>query len=203
MRVFALEHGSGNAPLNVARKSERNEGLARSEADALFGKYFASLIAVGEFVELDCERSLFRLFDKLMFSHLILDGEVGVHIVVHNVDNGRFEELADSFLYDLTDVILCIEHFHIIFEKRIILGEFEIPVCNVTEHGAKSRKCGAWVDEVHGHILMTEVALVCVALFGLAALNGAFADDLSAVEERADLFIVELRSCDLLRQPFS
>ena len=48
------------------------------------------------------------------------------------------------------------------------------------------------VDKVYRHILMSEVTLVRIALFGGAALNGTFSDDLSAVEESPRLFVIEL-----------
>ena len=39
---------------------------------------------------------------------------------------------------------------------------------------------------------MAEVAFVRVALFGIAAVNGTFSDNLTAVKEAARLFVVEL-----------
>lgn len=134
----------------------------------------------------------FRLNDKLMLSHLRSKLLVGVHVVVHYIDNRRLKEFLYSLCDNGTDIVLLLHFGSHFLEQIVIIGKLEVPVYNVLHNGSFTCQCALGVDKVDRIVLMTQIALICIALFGLAALNGALADDLPAVEEHSSLFVIEL-----------
>ena len=92
-RIFALKHRSGNAPLNVACKSERNKGFTGAVAYSVRGEYLGSLVHLVEFLELDGEAGLFLFLYELVLRKLILDCVVAVQKLVLDVHHWVSEEL--------------------------------------------------------------------------------------------------------------
>ena len=108
------------------------------------------------------------------------------------VDNRVLEELVNGLPHNGTDVLALFQLLHPVLHELLIVAELEIPVGNGLHCGSLACQGADGVDEVLGHILMAHIALICVALFGSTAVNGALSDYLSAVEEHTSLLIEEL-----------
>ena len=127
-----------------------------------------------------------------MLSHFRRKLLVYLHIVIHNIDNRRFKELLDSLCNNRTHIVLLLHIRNHFLKQSVVIGQLEVPVHNVLHYGSFSCNGALGVDKVNGIVLMTQIALVRIALFRLTALNGAFSHHLSAVEEHSCLFVIEL-----------
>ena len=70
----------------------------------------AGIISLGKLLENYSKGCFFRLNDKLMLSHLRSKLLVGVHVVVHYIDNWRLKEFLYSLCDNGTDIVLLL-HF--------------------------------------------------------------------------------------------
>ena len=192
--LHILDDGSLHAPLDVARDAERHERLRRAEADARTREHAARQVAVVNGGELDLEARLALLGGTVdVLRQIALDGLVCLVRLVLDEDHGRREELADGLRHHGAHLGRI---FHASDERAQEVGEggqIEVPVLNRTHFGNRVGQRRLRRDEIGRRIAMAEIALVGVGVLGLAALHGAAALHLAAVEERARLGIVELQ----------
>ena len=121
------------------------------------------------------------------FAELVLDEEHGfTEPLLHGLHDHR---ARDAVFGECGGVLL---------EIVEIGGQVEVDVVDRAQLGALAGEREHRRDELLGLELMTQVALVGIGLLRLAALDGAAADHLAAVQELACRGIVELQGRALL-----
>ena len=197
--VNTVHHRSRHAPLDVACQSERHERFACTVAYAIICQHLAGFIAVAKGLELNGERGLFLLFQILVCGHAVLQREILLLKLTLDVDNRGLQKLLYGLPDHRADVLALFQHLYPVFQQFFVVPQLEIPVGD-RAHGGLFACQGAYrVYEVLRHILVTQVALVRIALFGSTALNGTLADDLSAVKETARFLVIELHGAYLFQ----
>ena len=189
-----------DSPVDVAGEAEGHQRLAAAIADASSREHGQRLLAQAEVRKLQA-KGLLALFcsKEAVLGQLVCDGPVVVFQLVFDVDDGRHQELALCGDGDLAGAGVPGDVVHMLRDDLAHLRKLEVPV----DHGAQLRglagegRLGG--DAVLGHELVAQVAFVRIGFLGLAALDGAAADHLAAVEEGLCLGVVELRSGALLQ----
>ena len=124
---------------------------------------------------------------------LILDGIEGLAELVLDIELSRQQPLLHSLGDHGTNLRVLGELGGIGLHKVEVGRQVEVEVVYRAQLGHLAGELAFGRDELLGLKLVTQVALVGISLLGLAALDGAAADYLTAVEERAGLGIVELQ----------
>ena len=119
--------------------------------------------------------------------------------LVHDIHEGRLQELLDSLCHHRTDTLVRLHAGNHLTEQGIELRQLEIPVGDLLHHRLLPGKGAAGIYKVYGVVGMTQVALIRISLFGLAALHRALPHHLTAVEEHPCLFIEKLRRGHLFK----
>ena len=111
-----------------------------------------------------------------------------------NVDNRRLEEFGYGLPHNRAYILALLHFFHPLLQQLLVVRQLEIPVGDRLHRRLFACQRAYRVNEVFGHILVSHIALVCVAFFRGAAVNGAFAHYLSSVEKNA-CFLVKKLHC--------
>lgn len=86
-----------------------------------------------------------------------------------------------------------------LFQEGVERRQVEVPVLHRAHLGRNAGERGLRRDKVLRRVAVAQVALVGIGVLGLAALHGAMALHLAAVQERARLGVVELQRRALLQ----
>ena len=128
-----------------------------------------------------------------MLGELVLDGVEGLAELVLDVELRRQQPLFHGLGDHGTNLRVLGELGGVRLHKVEVGWQVKVEVVDRAQLGHLAGELALGRDELLGLKLVTQVALVGVRLLGLAALNGAAADHLAAVEERAGLGVVELQ----------
>ena len=189
--LYAVFFRHGNAPLDIAGKAERHQRFAGTEPDAVCGKNLARRLAVGKFVKENAKHALCLV-------HLIAAGKgrqfffcdclklaLGINDrILEKLPAGKRRGFAQVFLF-----VLFVHHMK---EERAIAFQVKIPVFHIAQHRALAGKRADRGNQFLREILVPKGAFIRISDLGFAPLNGASARDLTAVEKRAEFFIVKL-----------
>ena len=190
----AIDLGHRNAPVDVAGDAEGHERLAAAEAHATVGEHCVGVVALLPAGEGDGKAALVALgLQHGVLRKLILDGIEGLAELVLDVELGRQQPLLHSLGDHGANLRVLGELGGIGLHKVEVGRQVEVEVVDRAQLGHLAGELALRRDELLGLKLVAQVALVGIGLLGLAALDGAAADHLTAVEERAGLGIVELQ----------
>ena len=190
----AVDLGHRNAPVDVAGDAERHERLAAAEAHAAVGEHRMGVVALLPAGEGDGKAALVALgLQHGVLGKLILDGIEGLAELVLDVELGRQQPLFHGLGDHGANLRVLGELGGIGFHKVEVGRQVEVEVVDRAQLGHLAGELALGRDELLGLKLVAQVALVGIGLLGLAALDGAAADHLAAVEERAGLGVVELQ----------
>ena len=128
-----------------------------------------------------------------VLGQLILDGVEGLAELVLNIELRRQQPLFHGLGDHGANLRVLGELGGVGLHKVKVGRQVKVEVVDRAQLGHLASELALGRDELLGLKLVTQVALVGVRLLGLAALDGAAADDLAAVEERAGLGVVELQ----------
>ena len=132
---------------------------------------------------------------KISCKRLVVVAQVVLH-----VDDRRAQELADDLGDDVANVAVLLKSRHVLAQVLRKRGQVEVPVLDRTHLGNRAGKGRLGLDKLFGGVAMTKVALVGVGMLGLASLHRAMAVNLTSVQERLGLRVVELKSRALLKE---
>ena len=190
----AIGLGHRNAPVDVAGDAEGHERLAAAEAHAAVGEHRMGVVALLPAGEGDGKAALVSLgLQHGVLGQLVLDGVEGLAELVLNIELGRQQPLLHSLGDHGANLRVLGELGGIGLHKVEVGRQVEVEVVYRAQLGHLAGELALGRDELLGLKLVAQVALVGISLLGLAALDGAAADHLTAVEERAGLGIVELQ----------
>ena len=190
----AVDLGHRDAPVDVAGDAEGHERLAAAEAHAAVGEHRVGVVALLPAGEGDGEAALVALgLQHGVLGELVLDGVEGLAELVLDVELSRQQPLLHGLGDHGANLRVLGELGGVGFHKVEVGGQVEVEVVDRAQLGHLAGELALGRDELLGLKLVTQVALVGIGLLGLAALDGAAADDLAAVEERAGLGVVELQ----------
>ena len=128
-----------------------------------------------------------------VLGQLVLDGIEGLAELVLNVELSRQQPLLHGLGDHGANLRVLGELGGVGLHKVEVGRQVEVEVVDRAQLGHLAGELALGCDKLLGLKLVTQVALVGVRLLGLATLDGAAADDLAAVEERAGLGVVELQ----------
>ena len=190
----AIDLGHRNAPVDVAGDAEGHERLAAAETHATVGEHRVGIVALLPAGEGDGKAALVALgLQDGVLGKLIFDGIEGLAELVLDVELSRQQPLLHGLGDHGTNLRVLGELGGIGLHKVEVGRQVEVEVVDRAQLGHLAGELALRRDELLGLKLVTQVALVGIGLLGLAALDGAAADHLTAVEERAGLGIVELQ----------
>ena len=190
----AIDLGHRNAPVDVAGDAEGYERLAAAEAHAAVGEHRVGIVALLPAGEGDGKAALVALgLQHGVLGKLILDGIEGLAELVLDVELSRQQPLLHGLGDHGANLRVLGELVGIGLHKVEVGRQVEVEVVYRAQLGHLAGELALRRDELLGLKLVAQVALVGIGLLGLAALDGAAADHLTAVEERAGLGIVELQ----------
>ena len=190
----AVDLGHRNAPVDVAGDAERHERLAAAEAHAAVGEHRMGVVALLPAGEGDGKAALVSLgLQHGVLGQLVLDGVEGLAELVLNIELCRQQPLLHGLGDHGTNLRVLGELGGVGLHKVEVGRQVEVEVVDRAQLGHLAGELALGCDELLGLKLVTQVALVGISLLGLAALDGAAADHLAAVEERAGLGVVELQ----------
>ena len=190
----AVDLGHRNAPVDVAGDAEGHERLAAAEAHAAVGEHRVGVVALLPAGEGDGKAALVALgLQHGVLGEQVLDGVEGLAELVLDVELCRQQPLFHGLGDHGANLRVLGELGGVGLHKVEVGGQVEVEVVDRAQLGHLAGELALGRDELLGLKLVTQVALVGVGFLGLAALDGAAADHLAAVEERAGLGIVELQ----------
>ena len=190
----AVDLGHRNAPVDVAGDAERHERFAAAEAHAAVGEHRMGVVALLPAGEGDGKAALVSLgLQHGVLGQLVLDGIEGLAELVLDIELGRQQPLLHGLGDHGTNLRVLGELGGVGLHKVEVGRQVEVEVVDRAQLGHLAGELALGCDELLGLKLVTQVALVGISLLGLAALDGAAADHLAAVEERAGLGVVELQ----------
>ena len=128
-----------------------------------------------------------------VLGQLVLDGVEGLAELVLDVELGRQQPLLHGLGDHGANLRVLGELGGVGLHKVEVGRQVEVEVVDRAQLGHLAGELALGRDELLGLKLVTQVALVGIRLLGLAALDGAAADHLAAVEERTGLGVVELQ----------
>ena len=192
--VHAVDLGYRNAPVDVTGDAEGHERLAAAEAHSAVGEHRMGVVALLPAGEGDGKAALVALgLQHGVLGELVLDGVEGLAELVLDVELRRQQPLFHGLGDHGTNLRVLGELGGVRLHKVEVGWQVKVEVVDRAQLGHLAGELALGRDELLGLKLVTQVALVGVGLLGLAALDGAAADHLAAVEERAGLGIVELQ----------
>ena len=190
----AVDLGHRNAPVDVAGDAEGHERLAAAEAHAAVGEHRVGVVALLPAGEGDGKAALVALgLQHGVLGQLVLNGIEGLTELVLDVELCRQQPLLHGLGDHGANLRVLGELSGIGLHKIEVGRQVEVEVVDRAQLGHLAGELALGCDELLGLKLVTQVALVGIGLLGLAALDGAAADHLAAVEERPGLGIVELQ----------
>ena len=192
--VHAFHLGHLHAPLHIAGNAERNERLARTEANSGGGELVASGIARFDVGELEL-KALFVAFGgmELMRRQFRLDSAViGLELIFY-IDDGRHEEFLGRLRHHGTHLGVGFEVFGNLAKLFAEIRQVEIPIAHGAKLGHATRERRRRLDKVGRVELVAQVAFVGIRLLRFTPLHGTIAMHLAAVEELARFRVVELQ----------
>ena len=190
----AIDLGHRNAPVDVAGDAEGYERLAAAEAHAAVGEHRVGIVALLPAGEGDGKAALVALgLQHGVLGKLILDGIEGLAELVLDVELGRQQPLLHGLGDHGANLRVLGELGGVGLHKVEVGRQVKVEVVDRAQLGHLAGELALGRDELLGLKLVAQIALVGISLLGLAALDGAAADHLTAVEERAGLGIVELQ----------
>ena len=190
----AVDLGHRNAPVDVTGDAEGHERLAAAEAHAAVGEHRVGVVALLPAGEGDGKAALVALgLQHGVLRKLILDGIEGLAELVLDIELSRQQPLLHGLGDHGANLRVLGELGGIGLHKVEVGRQVEVEVVDRAQLGHLAGELALGRDELLGLKLVAQVALVGIGLLGLAALDGAAADHLAAVEERAGLGIVELQ----------
>ena len=191
---YAVDLGHRNAPVDVAGDAEGHERLAAAEAHAAVGEHRVGVVALLPAGESDGKAALVALgLQHGVLGQLVLDGVESLAELVLNIELCRQQPLLHGLGDHGANLRVLGELGGVGLHKVEVGRKVEVEVVDRAQLGHLAGELALGRDELLGLKLVAQVTLVGVGLFGLAALNGAAADHLAAVEERAGLGVVELQ----------
>ena len=134
-----------------------------------------------------------------MLRQLIGNCQILVVQLIFDVRHRRAQKLANGLRDNSAHIGVSFKLIGVIAQILRERRQIEVPVFHGTHLRRGARKRGHRLKQVLRLILMPQVALIRVTLLGLAALNRAKANNLTAVQERFCLRIVELQRRGLLQ----
>ena len=189
-----VDLGHRNAPVDVAGDAEGHESLAAAEAHAAVGEHRVGVVALLPAGEGDGKAALVALgLQHGVLGELVLDGVEGLAKLVLDVELSRQQPLLHGLGDHGANLRVLGELGGVGLHKVEVGRQVEVEVVDRAQLGHLAGELALGCDELLGLKLVTQVALIGISLIGLAALDGAAADDLATVEERAGLGIVELQ----------
>ena len=190
----AVDLGHRNAPVDVTGDAEGHERLAAAEAHTAVGEHRVGVVALLPAGEGDGKAALVALgLQHGVLGQLVLDGVEGLAELVLNIELCRQQPLLHGLGDHGTNLRVLGELGGVRLHKVEVGRQVKVEVVDRAQLGHLAGELALGRDELLGLKLVTQVALVGIGLLGLAALDGAAADHLTAVEERAGLGIVELQ----------
>ena len=183
----AVDLGHRNAPADVAGDAEGHERLTA-------GEHRVGVVALFPAGEGDGKAALVALgLQHGVLGQLVLDGVESLTELVLNIELCRQQPLFHGFGDHGANLRVLGELGGVGLHKVEVGRKVEVEVVDRAQLGHLAGELALGRDELLGLKLVTQVALVGIGFLGLAALNGAAADHLAAVEERAGLGVVELQ----------
>ena len=128
-----------------------------------------------------------------MLGELVLDGVESLAEFVLDVELSRQQPLLHGLGDHGANLRVLGELGGVGLHKVEVGRQVEVEVVDRAQLGHLAGELALGRDKLLGLKLVTQIALVGIGLLGLAALDGAAADDLAAVKERAGLGVVELQ----------
>ena len=128
-----------------------------------------------------------------MLGQLVFDGVEGLAELVLNIELCRQQPLLHGLGDHGANLRVLGELGGVGLHKVEVGRQVEVEVVDRAQLGHLAGELALGCDELFGLKLVAQIALVGISLLGLAALDGAAADHLTAVEERAGLGVVELQ----------
>ena len=191
---YAVNLGHRNAPVDVAGDAEGHERLAAAEAHAAVGEHRVGVVALLPAGESDGKAALVALgLQHGVLGELVLDGIEGLAELVLDVELSRQQPLLHGLGDHGANLRVLGELGGVGLHKVEVGRQVKVEIVDRAQLGHLAGELALGRDELLGLKLVTQIALVGVGFLGLAALDGAAADHLAAVEERAGLGIVELQ----------
>ena len=192
--VHAVDLGYRNAPVDVTGDAEGHERLAAAEAHSAVGEHRMGVVALLPAGEGDGKAALVALgLQHGVLGELVLDGVEGLAELVLDVELRRQQPLFHGLGDHGTNLRVLGELGGVRLHKVEVGWQVKVEVVDRAQLGHLAGELALGRDELLGLKLVTQVALVGVGFLGLAALDGAAADHLAAIEERAGLSVVELQ----------
>ena len=192
--VHAVDLGHRNAPVDVAGDAEGHERLAAAEAHAAVGEHRVGVVALLPAGEGDGKAALVALgLQHGVLGELVLDSIEGLAELVLNVELCRQQPLFHGLGDHGANLRVLGELGGVGLHKVEVGRQVKVEVVDRAQLGHLAGELALGRDELLGLKLVTQVALVGIGLLGLATLDGAAADHLATVEERAGLGVVELQ----------